>query len=115
MIPLEKQVCSLDLAKRLKELGVKQESLFYWHIDSMKEFDPRVKMGLPSGDVATYGISAFTVAELGERLPKEAVSSWRYFPDGTDAPEGWRWKCYYQDDDIARVWADTEADCRAKM
>jgi len=48
-------------------------------------------------------------------LPKEAVSSWRYFPDGGEAPEGWRWKCYYQDDEIARVWADTEADCRAKM
>jgi hypothetical protein len=30
MISLEKQVCSLELAKRLKELGVKQESLFYW-------------------------------------------------------------------------------------
>lgn len=27
---LEEQVCSLELAKKLKELGVKQESLWYW-------------------------------------------------------------------------------------
>jgi len=30
MIPLEKQVCSLELAKRLKELGVAQQSLYVW-------------------------------------------------------------------------------------
>ena len=27
---LENQVVSLEIAKSLKELGVKQESLFYW-------------------------------------------------------------------------------------
>ena len=27
---LEQQVVSLELAKKLKELGVKQDSLFYW-------------------------------------------------------------------------------------
>jgi hypothetical protein len=30
MIPLKKQVCNLALAKRLKELGVKQESVYVW-------------------------------------------------------------------------------------
>jgi len=33
MIPLEKQVVSLELARRLKELEVKQESYFYWSVD----------------------------------------------------------------------------------
>lgn len=30
MMPLENQVCSLEQAMRLKELGVKQDSLFQW-------------------------------------------------------------------------------------
>src|SRR5439155_13694049 len=67
MIPLEKQVCSLDLAKRLKELGVRQESLFIWnyypHTDGYKlQYNPDY------GSV--LNISAFTVAELGEMLPQ---------------------------------------------
>ena len=28
---LEQQVCSLELAKELKKLGVKQKSEFYWY------------------------------------------------------------------------------------
>jgi len=29
---LKDQICSLELARELKKLGVKQESLFYWVI-----------------------------------------------------------------------------------
>ena len=61
---LEDQCVSLDLAKRLKELKIKQESLFYWVIgmDDIAEIsllDGRLKAML--GDTFR---SAFTVAEL---------------------------------------------------
>lgn len=63
---LENQVCSLELSKRLKELGVKQESYFWWAEDITDSWivhgdDYRIRAGL------CY--SAFTVAELGEMLP----------------------------------------------
>lgn len=83
---LEQQVCSLELAKRLKELGVKHESLFYW-IEFRNESSPEdkwpnvyhnlIRKGQRNNwrersylkDLELY--SAFTVAELGEMLPKE--------------------------------------------
>lgn len=65
---IEDQVCSLELAKRLKELGVKQDSLFCWHDDTILEY-------LPS-DIRNEKvcIAAFTVAELGEMLPESYKS-----------------------------------------
>lgn len=76
----EEQVCSLRLANRLKELGVKQESLFYhwateiendgltWWIVSEKEPRKGKRIRELPGK---QPISAFTVAELGEMI-KEA-------------------------------------------
>lgn len=59
---LEDQVVSLELAKKLKEVGVKQESYFYW------ENETNLIHYEDIGGV--YDIfSAFTVAELGELLP----------------------------------------------
>jgi len=67
---LENQVCSLELSKRLKELGVKQVSLFYWFFLNGKWY-------VSDKDREGYRemVSAFTVAELGEMLPNYVSTS----------------------------------------
>lgn len=73
---LEEQVCSLELAKKLKELGVRQESLWFWCLRDYDAFAERHKPknftwdlndGICGGEKEFC--SAFTVAELGEMLP----------------------------------------------
>lgn len=74
---LKDQVVSLELAKKLKELGVKQESLFYWSFGDVYEegkeewcVNYRSKVTKRNGvDLEWY--AAFTVAELGEMLPSD--------------------------------------------
>lgn len=68
---LEEQVISLEYAKKLKELGVKQESLFWWDINNQQliskaEFEWGYDEEIENIDGM---ISAYTVAELGEMLP----------------------------------------------
>lgn len=62
---LEDQVTNLELSKKLKELGVKQESLFYWIPNKNKKM---VILPVVHDSLVMYenGYSAFTVAELGE-------------------------------------------------
>lgn len=103
---LEEQVVSLELAKKLKELEVKQESLYYWD-----ENDKEVYRSIDRSAKDIGCISAFTVAELGEILPigyhniriTDTFDKARYVcrKDRVDAP----WNQY----------ADTEANARAKM
>ena len=73
---IEDQVVSLEIAKKLKELGVKQESLFYWLCSGPDQFDdvppPRVIRAYEfTAEFLERLPSAFTVAELGELLPEE--------------------------------------------
>lgn len=73
-LPIERQVTSLALSRRLRELGVPQESLFYWWVDGQVAHSEQPSYyyvategeNLPDLDVAC----AFTVAELGEMLPQ---------------------------------------------
>ena len=72
---LKNQVVSLELAQKLKELGVKQESLFFWNIwhGQMDDFLWQIHYGQPvkrgDGVLSEETYSAYTVAELLERLP----------------------------------------------
>lgn len=82
---LEQQVTSLDLSRRLKELGVKQKSLFWWSENEHDRYTGWVVfykdevLGTEerfSVDKEVH-ISAFTVSELGEMLPG-AIVTWSF-------------------------------------
>ena len=116
MISLEKQVVNLELSKRLKELGVKQESLFYygiWKGDTVPVYRNQL---LLDGVKLSECISAFTVAELGEMLPKIAIPDTNYY--GSKTGDG-RWEVGYVFMDGSGIWhlevEATEADARANM
>jgi hypothetical protein len=110
---LEQQVCSLELAKRLKELGVKQESLFHWDpiwgVSDVEEWQLLKRVDIPSLYAKTpdENYSAFTVAEFGEMLPmmEENWQNARY-KDG-------KWFITNYVNTIPAAEADTEADARA--
>lgn len=64
---LEEQVVSLELAKKLKKLGVPQDSLWYWINGELY-----CSYCSETGDIplSQEEYSAFTVAELIVRLPE---------------------------------------------
>ena len=76
---LQDQVCTLPQAKRLKELGVQQDSLFDWVClmpDPLGEkwfYEIQYKTQEPE-TLQELIASAFTVAELGGMLPRNFAS-----------------------------------------
>jgi hypothetical protein len=84
MIPLEDQVISLKIAKKLHDLNVNQNSHFYWRpTDGLSEFRSHkiVYCGeLTSNDINNneYIYSAYTSAELGAMLPDNIKIQGRY-------------------------------------
>jgi hypothetical protein len=116
---LEQQVVSLDLSKKLKELDVKQESLFYWnYCGGEKE---RETWRVEKGKAPISGISAFTVAELGEMLPDYIQQEDGTMAQLTSTKHRPFWVTHYQWGEsmqlvaLYRQTADSEADARAQM
>ena len=76
---LSKQVVSLEIAKKLKELGVKQDSVFVWLYRNYKismppQEDWQIELRQTSYHKEGEIYSAFTVAELGEMLPTNTAT-----------------------------------------
>jgi hypothetical protein len=128
---LEKQVCSLELAKRLKELGVKQESAFSWFQRKKEEtyakwtYQNEVPWQLlwtsttqlsTEEDSFEHVIAAFTVAELGEMLRVKCCVDGKFQMPQFYLPEC-VWLHYIPDgdEDDVEIASPTEADARAKM
>lgn len=73
---LKDQVCSLELAKKLKELEVKQESLWYYENGELFIWDDSGNPELePDWDNC---FSAFTIAELGEIMKGKGMGVTAY-------------------------------------
>lgn len=127
---LEKQICGIELAKKLRELGVKQESIFWhWATDveedgltwwTVSEKEPR--RGKKVRELSTPRhyrgkVSAFTIAELGEMLPGAFQSGKRPYEGAS--PKEHLYECWPYEPvhgkNIPTQTALTEADARAKM
>lgn len=103
---LEKQVCSRELAEKMKELGFVQVSTFYWTGDDKLVFaDEPKSLKLPF-------ISAYTVAELfAFSLPSTSVLK-RTDATGKNPPR------YYSetfDTHFEEIYSENVADSLAKL
>ena len=102
MIPIEQQVCDRVYAEKLRDLGVPQDSVWWW-VFLKKDDSPnpvwesKDRWLLETGVRAEFGddkVSAFTVAELGEMLPEEIdIGFFRQEQDLHDS--GYAWKVMY--------------------
>jgi len=122
---IEQQCCSLELAKRLRELDIKQGySLFYWDDSSntprllfYKELQG-IHEKFAACECDYY--SAFTAAELGEILPKRIEINGIYsFLTQIPSANLKYWCLFYRNDFSSlkgcETHDETEANARAKM
>jgi hypothetical protein len=127
---LEDQVASLELSKRLKTLGVRQESYFWWVRHYADEDVPENYYaapytspghsisGIERGDGLLRGFSAYSVAELGEMLPAMlSINGDACLWYSSDKSTKGAWFSTYGDTDTPKFEEEalTEADARAKM
>lgn len=117
------QLVNLELSKKLKELGVKQESLWWWikthdcygDLDNFEVGRDYDKTAWIESKMGTEVYSAFTVAELGEMLPDiigddkhNIIYHCSLFKDRIEYKD-------YTDSHYLIQQADTEANARAKI
>lgn len=77
---LEDQVVSINLARRLKELKVEQNSLFIWHYENDNCYGVRFAPFSPVDERVFQLFSAYSVAELLDMIPARINIGEQYSP-----------------------------------
>ncbi len=109
---LEDQVCSLELSQRLKELGVKQDSMHWWcYFENHDRWD-LVNMNHRYFD--TF-VSAFGVSELGEKLPNMIKLKDDKYTYLNIQKHHKLWSVSYPDPNIKHMEESTLADAMGSM
>ena len=123
---MKKHVTSLELSKKLKELGVKQESEFYW-VKNIQGITELYFNGNPTSApiyvIYPDAISAFLSSELGEMLPYLVEGKDKNFFYETGKCEKNNRYCREHEvgysregyDVLYSITDNTEANARAKM
>ncbi len=125
---LQEQVCTLEQAQRLKELGCKQESYFAWvEGHSVNDYSSVVWELWSTERAQRYNrgqytlakpqatiVPAYTVAELGEML---AAAGMNGFPSliGSSARLEWAHELLREQYSHKRIVFKTEAQARAAL
>lgn len=116
---IENQCCTLEQAKKLKELGVKQDAIWFW-LYPAKEGIISTSNGLyyhlhakeifsdnEGNEFDSEMSAAYTVAELGVMLPTAY--------DTMRVDDGWRGYDDNNKDYPCNLIFKTEAECRAAL
>ncbi len=128
-LDLSSQVCNLELSRKLKYLGVKQDSYFCWYAFEnplsgiLKEEDvnqDRWGIGTSrdcSKGGADWTYSAFTVGELGDMLPYNIDTRNTFFHLRIEKMPAYFRVTYFADEGgLLNTFIDSiESDARAKM
>lgn len=71
---IEKHVTNFEISRRLSELGVKKESIFYWRDnDGYEEGSDFLLVSHINKSITIWYASAYTASELLEMLPTEVM------------------------------------------
>lgn len=108
--------CDQELSKQLKDLGIKQTSMYYWFTDGinnqLSENTDYIRGIYGYGGKRDAKYSAFTASELGNMLPEEVIyeNAWK---DLTINVVGKHWAVWYDKDNKRKD--NNLADAMAKM
>lgn len=116
---IEKHVVSLELSKKLKELGFPQESLYWWVSTDGENWSVSNEMWRavgsfpPEQESYPFYCSAYLASELGELLP-EYTDTWKL--GNLDKERAGQYCCSYKNIDICEEFIEAkEVDARARM